>query len=167
MSKTNVCITGLSQQFVDEICKRLAIELDMFYANIQELFEYELVDCEKMEAVCGLEYLLKEEQSIIRRVCGYENTLINIDFPIINNESTLEIVKSNCLLIYLRIDKDLFKNRQIIDGISINLREINNDLFILRDNVCKENADIVIECNENTINDLISKIIDQIIKYFT
>ena len=44
MPKSNICVIGLSKLFADEVCKQLSVRLDMFYANVQDILEYELVD---------------------------------------------------------------------------------------------------------------------------
>ncbi|MGN0960821.1 MAG: shikimate kinase [Christensenellales bacterium] len=167
MSKTNLCIVGLSKQFTDDIGKQLSIRLDMFYANIQEILEFELMDIEKMGEVCGVDYLLKEEKSIIRRVCSYDNTLINIEYSTLNIENNLDIVKNNCLIIYLKLNERRFQKEQTRENINNNVKNINKDLFHDRDFICNKLADIIVDCDDYKDNDLIDIIIEKILKYYT
>ena len=167
MSKSNICIVGLSKQFIDEVCRQLSNKLDMFYANVQEIIEFELMDLAKVEEICGVEYLLKEEKSIIRRVCTYENTLINIEYSSLNNESTLDIVKHNCLLIYLRLDSNRFIAEQNREALSDNIKLINQDVFSDRDFICNKVADLTIDCLNLRGQELETMIIEQILKYYS
>ena len=166
MSKSNVCVVGLSKQFTDIVCQKLAIKLDMFYANIEKLFEYELTDLNKVEEICGIDFLLKEQVSIIKRTCSYENTLMCIEYPLLNNEDILKLVKDNCLLIYLGMTKDRFKEELDKTKESNSVKIIETDAFNDRDIICRNMADVVIDCDLADMTILLNKIIDKIVEYY-
>lgn len=167
MSKTNVCVVGLSKQFTDNLCQELANKLDMFYANINKLFEYELTDLSKVEELCGIEFLIKEEVSIIKRTCTYDNTLICIEYPLLNNNEILKIVKDNCLLIYLGTTQENFNNE--LDRIEENnsIKIIEKDAFEDRDFLCRKMADLVVDCEDLQMDLLINRIIEKIVEYYS
>ena len=167
MSKTNVCVVGLSKQFTDNLCQELANKLDMFYANISKLFEYELTDLSKVEELCGIEFLIKEEVSIIKRTCTYDNTLICIEYPLLNNNEILKIVKDNCLLIYLGTTQENFNNE--LDKIEENnsIKIIEKDAFEDRDFLCRKMADLVVDCEDLQMDLLINRIIEKIVEYYS
>ena len=167
MSKTNVCVVGLSKQFADNVCQELANKLDMFYANINKLFIYELTDLGKVEELCGVEFLVKEEISIIKRTCTYDNTLICIEYPLLNNSEILKIVKDNCLLIYLgttqdRFDKELDRYEQ-----SASIKLIEKDAFEDRDYLCRKMADLVVDCEDLDMDLLINRIVEKLVEYYS
>lgn len=167
MSKTNVCVVGLSKQFTDNLCQELANKLDMFYANINKLFEYELTDLSKVEELCGIEFLIKEEMSIIKRTCTYDNTLICIEYPLLNNNEILKIVKDNCLLIYLGTTQEKFNNE--LDRIEENnsIKIIEKDAFEDRDFLCRKMADLVVDCEDLQMDLLINRIVEKIVEYYS
>ena len=167
MSKTNVCVVGLSKQFTDNLCQELANKLDMFYANISKLFEYELTDLSKVEELCGIEFLIKEEVSIIKRTCTYDNTLICIEYPLLNNNEILKIVKDNCLLIYLGTTQENFNNE--LDKIEENnsIKIIEKDAFEDRDFLCRKMADLVVDYEDLQMDLLINRIIEKIVEYYS
>ena len=167
MSKTNLCIIGLSKLFTDNVCKQLSTKMDMFYANVEEIFAYELMDLAKIEEVCGLEYLQKEEKSIIKRVCSYDNTLINIDYALLNNDDLCKIVKDNCLLIYLGLSIDGFVQEQKNELISESLISINKEVFEDRDYLCKNISDIIIDCKDLSFEEIVSQLLVRILEYYT
>ncbi len=167
MPKSNLCIIGLSKQFVDDICKQLSDRLEMYYANVEQIMEFELMDLHKVEEICGKEYLLKEEISIIKRVSSYENTLLNVEYSHLNNESSLLAIRENCLLIYLRLTSARFDKEQSRENVSENVRKINKDVMEDRDFICKNISDVTINCGNHSDSDLIDKIIEQIVEYYS
>ena len=166
MSKSNVCVVGLSKQFTDIVCQQLSIKLDMFYANIEKLFEYELTDLNKVEEMCGIDFLVKEQISIIKRTCSYDNTLMCIEYPLLNNDDIYQLIQNNCLLIYLGVSEDRFKNELEKTEDSESVRIIETDAFYDRDFLCRKMADIVVDSEELEMNVLINKIIDGILEYY-
>ncbi len=164
--KTNLCFIGLAKKFTDNLCRKLSATFELFYANVEDLIEFELIDIAKMEEVCGKEYLLKEEHSVINRICTYDNTLINIDYKNLNNESNLNTIKDRCLLIYFHLDKERFKKEQEKEDLTLNQKVIENDLFDDRDFICKNIADMTINCTDLSDEEIINVVRDEVLKYF-
>lgn len=167
MAKTNLCIVALSKQFADNVCKQLSSKLDMFYADIEEIFAYDLIDIGKVEKVCGIDYLEKEKKSIIKRVCGYENTLVNIDYILLNNEEILNIIKSTCVIVYLQMNSENYNVQQQNENLSNNMISINNDVFNERDILLCTESDIIVDVNCIEKNKIINVIFEKILKYYS
>lgn len=167
MSKANICIIGLSKTFTDKVCKQLSMRMEMYYANVQDILEFELMDLERVEKVCGPEYVLKEERSIIKRVCSYDNTIINVDYSSLNNDVNLEVITENCLLIYVRLDEMRFLQELETEGLTINVMQLKKDLYQDRDFICQKFSDITVDCDQLVDNDLIDVIIEKILGYYT
>lgn len=166
MAKTNICIIGLTKLFTDEVCKQLSSGLEMFYANVDELLEYELQDKNKIEEICGREYLVKEELSVIKRACSFDNTIINIDYVNLNNETALGYIKDSCLIIYLKLNKEDFKKEIAKDGQTFNQMIISNDLFDDRDLICVSLADIVAEIGDTNVEKVLNVINEKILEFY-
>ena len=139
---SNICIIGLIPEFTSQVSMALAEKLEMFYANVDDLIEFELMDKRKFEEVCGTEYLIQEEKSIVRKICSYENTLLTLKYSVLNNEENIRNIRDNCLLIYIRFDKKNYdlvvkrENSEILD------EEVYND----RDFICKNISEFTISC---------------------
>lgn len=166
MAKTNLCIVGLAKLFADEVCKELASSLGMFYANIDDLLEYELEDRDRIEDVCGKEYLVKEELSVIKRACSFDDTVININYTNLNNETALAYVKNGSVLVYLRLTRERFKKEIEREGQSLNQKIIAMDLFEDRDFICGGLADIVVDCDDEETPQVLNKINEKILEYY-
>lgn len=167
MSKANICIVGLSKQFTNDVSKQLSIRMDMFYANIQDILEFELMDLDKVEEVCGVEYLLKQERSIVRRVCSYDNTLINVDYSCLNNDNNLEVIRDNCLIIYLKLNEKRFIKELEKENINNNVKNIDKDLFHDRDFLCNKFSDISVNCEEYSDSEIVDIVIEKILEFYT
>lgn len=166
MSKSNICLFSIAKQFSDDISKDLSEKMDVFYANFDEIAEFELMDMNRMEEVCGRDYLAKREFSIIKRICTYENTLINMNYSMLNDEKNLNIIKDNCLLIYLKLNKDRYKKEIQKDCLSAGATAMNIDIFEERDKLCEKYAEVVVDCMNLNYNEIIDIVIMEILKYF-
>jgi shikimate kinase len=160
-------VVGLSEQLTDNVCQQLAIKLEMFCANIEKLFEYELTDLDKVEKLCGVDFLTKEQLSIIKRTCGYEDTLICIKYPLLNNSDILSVIKNNCLLIYLSVSQKYFDYELDKNEESKAIRIIEKEAFEDRDYLCKKMADIVVDYDDENMSDFINKIIEKIVEFYS
>ena len=107
-NKKNICVIGMSPEFADSIAELLADKLDMFFANVNDLIEFDLIDVAETEVVCGRDYLLKIEQKKVKEVCSYENTIVTMDYSILNDDENIKTIKENCLLIYLKLNIENF-----------------------------------------------------------
>ena len=166
MSKLNICLYGLAKQFTDDIGSELSTKLDIYYANFDKIFEFEMIDLDRLEQVCGKEYFTKKETSVLKRLCTYENTLINIDYSLLNNENNLKYLKDSCLLIYIKLNISRFKKEIVNDNLSNGKISMNIDLFKDRDIICENNADIVVDCKDLNKKDIVEAIIVEILNYF-
>lgn len=166
MSKANICLIGLSNQFVDKNALLLSKKLDMFYANASEIIQFELFDIKKMEETCGKEYLEKKESSIIRRICSYENTIVNIEYFYLNSDVNYKFISDNCLIIYLRLNQKQYIEEIKKEDLSKSAMSLNIDLYQDRDFVCSKKADIVVECNVCSEKELMDVILQKMLVYY-
>lgn len=167
MPKANICLIGLSNQFVDQFGLELSKKLEMYYANVQKIVEFELFDMHKMEEVCGKDYLEKKETSIIKRICSYENTILNVEYQLLNSDINFEILKNSCIIVYLKIDKNKYKSLELCKNVSSSVKLINLDLFEDRTFICEKKADIVVDCLELSGKELQDKFLEEIVKYYS
>lgn len=166
MPKSNICIIGLSKLLTDEVCRELSLSLEMFYANVDELLEYEIMDKIKMEELCGREYLLKEETSIINRVCTFDNTIINLNYSNLLNESVKNSIKDTSLVVYLCLSKDRFIREMDRDKIGYEAKILNLDLFSDRNYICKTLSDINILCGDLDVVEIMKLVENEILKLY-
>ena len=166
MSKKNICLYGLAKQFTDDVGKELSQKLDIYYANFDKIFEFEMIDLDRLEELCGREYLEKKETSLLKRLCTYDNTMININYRLLNSDINLSYIEDNCLIIYLKLSGDRYRTEILKDHATKGNMSINLDLYKDRNQLCEQHADIIINCKDLDINAIVDKIIVEILKFF-
>lgn len=101
--KPNVILIGFDQIFNKKIGMYLADKLDMFFVDVEELIEYNLINSKEALLKCGRDYIEKEERKTVRSVSEYENTIASISYDIfLNNKHFFE---GNNIKILLRPKK--------------------------------------------------------------
>ena len=136
----------------------------MYYANVQKILDYEL-NTEDMEKICGKDYLMRKQKSVIKRICEYEDSIINIDYSLLNNPDIYSIIKNSALIIYVHIDKDKYICEIDKEKITNNLKMISTDLYEDRSAILKSIADININYIDDE-NQLYEQIAIELMNYF-
>lgn len=161
--KSNICIIGLATEFTKSLAEMLSKRLDMFYADVDALIEFDLINVNEAELICGKDFLLQIEKKKIKEVCYYENTVIAVDYSLLNNESCKESIRSKCLVIYIKLKKEDFI-RLIENDNTINF--YSEFMFEDRNKLCEELCDINFDCNFENDDVIIEKIIRDIKIYY-
>ncbi len=143
--KSNLVIIGFEKQFNKDLCLYLADKLDMFFVDVAELIEYNLINSKEALLRCGREYIEKEEKKTVRNVADYENTIINIPYDIfINNK---DFFNSGCYKIFI---------------IPQNLEDVDKIVMADRIELIKSYCNAIIENVENNVEDVYNKIINSL-----
>ena len=98
--KNNIVVVSLSNNYSRQVGKQLADFLEMFYVDLNDILEYNLVN-DKMLETAGKEYFDKERKKIINSVTSYENSLVVADIELFLLNNNFVYFKSNFLIIYL------------------------------------------------------------------
>lgn len=106
--KGNILLVGLDYSFVKCVGTGLAEKLDLFFLDVNDLIEYRIIDKEKMQIVCGMEYFEKKKRNVIFEISDYENTIVNIPYDIVLNKEYKEVLKKSTL-IFLNFNKELLE----------------------------------------------------------
>lgn len=156
--KQNICVISLNNTFAIKVSKKIADAFDMFFADISALIEFELLDIEHARVVCGEEYIHKVERSKVKMVNSFENTLFTMDYSLLNEESSLNLTRENSFIIYLRLSKDYLK---IIDekyDSKLSGKGLIFDVFEFRNQLCEKYADIIVDCDKMSDNEIVKLI---------
>jgi len=163
MDKHNICLIGLSKDFMDIVGKSIADLCGMFYGNVDKLidFEFECIDKD-----LGIQdYFDKQEYKVIKRVCEFEDTLIYLDYSKLNNSNNLNVVKKNCLIIYVEMDFEKYNESLHNKTLSKEIQIINKDLFYDRNKLCKNYADIVVKIDTINVDNVVTLIMKSLSQY--
>lgn len=163
--KKNITIVCLSNEYKKIIAKQLALELDMFYADINDIMEYNLINTEMLEKA-GQQYYDENEAKTIKTVSGYDDTVLTLNLSTLNKSNYLDIIKENSLIIYIRLDYETFKNLNLAEN-SKALVKINEVAFEDRNKLISEFSDIVIENEQIEVASTIKQIMRGIEEFFS
>lgn len=158
--KSNILLVGLDYDFIKSVANELANKFDMFFLDVNDLIEYNLIDTKNVKVTCGVEYFEKVEKKIALSVTEYENTVINFPYSLFLNANFSNVLSKRALTIFIKMDKETlakenFKNGQNKLSIEILTSDELNKLL-------EEKVDLVVENSTlNTkicIDDIIEKL---------
>ena len=147
--KSNIAILCLSNNYSKYLGKKLADDLDMFFADISDILEYNLIDNNMLETA-GKEYFDAQKERVINGICQYENSVICGTFEILINSANR--IKNNSLLIYFDLDKNFIEKYEKSNKNSEFF--IKDITYLQEDQLCKQMADVVIEIKNNEKQDI-------------
>ena len=157
--KSNIALVCLSNNFLKNLGQMLADDLDMFFADIDDILEYNLVNDDMLD-MAGKDYFDKEKEKVIKSVCQYDNSVICGRFEtIINN---VEKIKDNSLLIYIKINDELFQKYECSNNSNYRIKEI---AFEEENQLISQFADISLELSADDKGN-IEKIKSVILDYY-
>lgn len=109
--RNNICIVGLSNDFTKTIAKQLADRLDFFYADVNDLLKYDLIDIADAERKSSKAYILKLESSKVKTVASYENTVFTVDYSSLVNGNNYEHILNQTVIVFLKLSKQKLTER--------------------------------------------------------
>lgn len=159
--KKNIAFVSLKAKFCKNICKMFCDRFELMFADIYDILQYNMVN-QQMLNVAGQQYFNAEEQKVIKNVVTCENIGVNIDFYLTNKADNLNIIKQNCLVVYLKFTKEILKKYNSIVGKQSSKLLVAYDA---EDKICQSIADVVVDVSGNNKTD-IKNIADKIKKYY-
>ncbi len=164
--KNNICIFGLVKDYTCKVAKKVADKFEMFFADIDALIEFDLINTNMVVDICGKEYLEKQERKKIKQVATFENTLLSLRFALLNDESNMNVLKEHCLMIYLKLDLETYEkkiSRSKKDKLN---KIINLSVFDERNELLEEKADLIIDCSGLDLNKSANLVKEKILGYY-
>lgn len=164
--KTNICVYGLTEDYVKKIAKRVSNKFEMFFADVDALIEFDLINTQMVEEVCGKEYLEKLERKKVKNTATFENTLLSLKFSLINDETNRKVLDENCLMVYIKQSKESYENKfSHSDKEKLN-RILSMAVFDERDKLMQSYADIVVDCSDLNVYGATKKVLDKILEHY-
>lgn len=145
--KSNLCVVGFAPEFTISISKMLAYRLSMFYASINEMLEFDIINIEEAKEVVGIDYIEKLENEKIETLFSFENAVITMDIGMFIRGDNVKKIKKSAYVIFLDIPRELLtklygKNEKRPEDLKEQLR-----IYDERTNYCKKKCDFYINLN--------------------
>ena len=163
--KKNITIICLVNDYKKRVAKALADELEMFYADVNEIMEYNLINDEMLEKA-GQQYFDENESKTVKTIASYDNTILTLNFSTLNKGNNLDILKKDSLIIYLKLnflkfcELNRYENKK-------SLIKINEIEFEDRNTYISSFADIIVNVVHAELSSVVNEIINDINKYFS
>lgn len=164
--KKSICIFGLAGGFSKNVAQRLAGKLQMNFACVEDLIEFDIISSNEVKKLCGADYLKKLERKKVKEVTTYDNTLIYLRFPLLNDEVNMKQLSENCVLVYLALSKDSFEKKIRRDKLGKLERILSLGVFKERSELLKKYADIVVDCTNTLPEKSSTRVKNAIFKYY-
>ncbi len=147
--KSNILFVGLAYEYVKKVSKEICDGFDMFFLDVNDLIEYNLLNIKNVEKVCGVEYLKKEQEKIALSTNSYENAVINMPYSLFLNNGIAEKLKENSLIVYLKLPK------RTLNSISGKLGGLLQESIAYEefDKLIAKKCDVVVKCKNSEIKD--------------
>ena len=162
--KSNIALISLYDSFTSKLSEALAWELGLYYANLQDIIAYEIINPKEIEQKCGIDYLNSLKEKSFSGVMEYENSCIAVPFAMYSQKNNYKVTSRNSLVIFVKMSYSLyvniFKGKKKADIVS-------KLAFEDRNKFCQKHADIVVEVSNLATKLNINKIKKQILSYYS
>lgn len=160
----NICITGLLNNYTVDITKKLSDSMEMFFADIIKMVEFDIIDIGSTINILGLDYYKKLLYKKLREVSTFENTITYINYYIMNYDECKDILK-DYITVYLEVDEK-FYDKNLIDENKTELEvKLEKKVFKLRNTHFSKQCDIVIKCLNKTDEQIVAEIKNKILGF--
>lgn len=140
----NIVLVSLAEKFCKGVTVLLAEKLDMYNIDTKDMVVYDLINPKEVLEKCGLEYLKKRERGVVSSICGFQNSVISINFDLfMDNYDLFE----NSYICYLHLPLELTEGK-------INLID-----YEFRDKFLIEHTDLKVSLKNRLKKNAVSKII--------
>lgn len=162
--KKNITIICLSTKFRQSVAKKLADELEMFYADVNDIMEYNLINSEMLEKA-GQEYFDENERKTIKTIASYENTVLTLNYSTLNKNDNFELLRQNTLIIFIELEYSCFVKLNKEEN-AMPLAKVNEIAYEDRTKNIGNLADIVVSQTQADVTNTVSDILGGISNYF-
>ena len=166
--KSNITSVCFLNGYNKTLSTMVSDKLDLYYADVNDYLEFNMVNATEVISKCGVEYLEKLETDSVKSVASFENAVISIEPRLFINKKSLNALKASSLIIYVRLPKKVYAD-QINKAKKDKKDEMLNILNVYDDydKMCLDNADIVIESKVINAKSVYKKMLKHIEMYFT
>ena len=145
--KTNIVLVSLLERLNKKIATKISEEFELYFADIADILQYNLVNEGEIESLCGIDYLNNLKNKTIQEVASYENTLITIPYSLFISEKNAEYLNKYGTIVFLKFPvsvlekiKKTTKKETTKNEMEILIRTYNEHTAL-----CEDVSDVVID----------------------
>ncbi len=164
--KKSICIFGLASGFSKNVAQRISNKLEMHFACVEDLIEFDLINPSEVKKICGAEYLKKIERKKVKEATSFENTIVYLRFALLNDELNFKHLKNTCVMVYIALNEDSYEKKISRDKLSKLEKILSLGVFKDRDTLLKNRADIVVDCSNTLPEKSATRVKNAIFNYY-
>lgn len=166
--KTNLVIVSLIDIKTKEIATKLATDFDLYFADVNDILDYNLFNAGEIEKNCGVDYLNKLKRKTIKEIGSYENTLISISNNLFVADNNAKNLNKYGTVVFLNYSKPAIE--KYIKSLSKQEEKNQFNVMMLAYNeimaICLENCDMEIPISKLDFDSNYKKVKKVIDKYY-
>lgn len=160
--KSNIVVISFLDTFKKKVAKSLADSLSLYYVDVLEFMEFNLINLSDVLKNCGADYLNKLESKTIRDISEFENTVITLENHQLFYEKNIENLQKTSVIVYLKNSTDAVdKNAKLSELESTNL-EVENLVKDEREANIEKISEIIVEIHSLNVDNVVKKVIKAI-----
>lgn len=99
----NIAIISFNKKQAHEVAKMLSEQMEMSFLDTLELFEFDNAPRTQSSMIqeFGMKLYKKKICSAVKYASFFENTVINIEISAVTTNKVMDMIRNNCLVIYL------------------------------------------------------------------
>ena len=106
--KNNLCIIGLTTSFTKRILNALATKLDMLYADVNEMLEFDLIDVVEAREKTSASYIDGLETKKIKELSTFDNVIVGMDYQTFMKGNNSQVALNNYYVLFLNLNEPTF-----------------------------------------------------------
>lgn len=161
MLKSNIVVISFLDSFKKKVAKELADSLSLYYVDVLEFMEFNLINLSDILKNCGADYLNKLENKTIKDISEFENTVITLENHQLFDEKNIENLKKTSVIIYLKSNNIVDKNTKISEEEASSL-EVENLVFDEREKNIEKISEIIVDITSLKVDSAVKKVIKAI-----
>ncbi len=146
----NIVLVCLDGEFCKSISKDFSDKLDMFFADLRDYIEYDLLDSNAILEKCGVQYLLERESKASSAFAKFQNSVLTVDFDLFKQNR--KCFGNSSLIVFLELPIKLINKKEEINLLSF---EARNDYLL-------KQCNLVVTLKTKTKSKVIKEIMNKI-----
>ncbi len=164
--KNCICITGLAGKFTENITKKLAKELDLYYANVINMLEFDIIDIRNTINICGLDYYKKLVAKKLKELTTYENDIVYLNYYILQYSECRPVIREKFITIYLDLPEQRYAKLIEDENLTELEAKLEKGVYKPRNKHFSSICDIIVKCKNKSETDIVNSIKKEIINYY-
>lgn len=166
--KTNITIISFINSFEKKVAKALADDLELYYVDVNDFMEFNLINVNEVLTTCGPDYLNKIERKTVKTVSDFENTVITLNTNMLFDKENIKSLKESSIIVYIQLPSKMVEgeSKKVAASDKSHL-DVQNLVMEEREKQLLSICDIVVPSNNLNEKSTIKKVVKEINAYYT